>query len=312
MKRRILLGAIISLPLVIAAPSAMAQVNNSQTCQADLDDWGDAPECIPAYPSGVIGHFPTCATFCDAGDQTFPPGCVPPGSPPGPTGFVHHVTPVGALHFWLGCYLDATGLSGIDSELDGKVNTPATGFSSCLTGMPTDCVESAFGGAMLFDQDECYTDANDHGVAGPVTFPSCSNFSLPYTAASCVPVAAYLNICVDWNQDGDWNDVVTCPGPGGATVCAPEWAVVNAPITLAIGCNAMVSPLFATGPNVGPTWFRISLTALPVTDDYPWDGSALFNGGVYLSGETEDYPAMIEHPVPDLPKTWGGVKASYR
>jgi hypothetical protein len=137
-------------------------------------------------------------------------------------------------------------------------------------------------------------------------------FSLPFTLASCQPNQVFLNICVDWNEDGDWNDVVPCVDASGAPTCANEWAVKNVPIPAPPGCTVMASPAFPTGPKAGNTWFRISVTQEPVPGDYPWNGSASTPSGFFQGGETEDYPATIERPVPTTPKTWGGVKAFYR
>src|SRR5207249_158845 len=110
---------------------------------------------------------------------------------------------------------------GLDDEPDGKVNTPAVGVSACVPGLATDCVESAFGGAMTFDQDECVTDPVDHGVDGPISFPFCGMYAIKFATGSCAPtsVEAFLNICADWNQDGDWNDAFVCQ-TSGAVTCA--------------------------------------------------------------------------------------------
>jgi hypothetical protein len=281
-------------------------------CQQFLEDWGDAPECIPAYPSGVLGNFPTCSGPCGPGTQEL--ACAPISTPPGPTGFMRHITPPAAPHFWLGCYpIPGDGFGGIDPEPDGKTNTPAVGVSACLPGLATDCVEPAFGGAMLFDQDECYADLVDHGVPGPITFPSCQLYSLPFVTANCTQtIQVFLNILVDWNEDGDWNDNLLCQSGLPPAGCAYEWAVKNAPIAIPAGCTAMVSPPFLCGPNPVHTWFRISLTLEPVNDDYPWAGSATTAVGAYQGGETEDYPANVEKPVPTQSETWGKVKARYR
>lgn len=48
----------------VAGTGASAQIRGQQ-----MDDWGDAPECFAAYPSGVIGHFPTCSNACQPGTQ---------------------------------------------------------------------------------------------------------------------------------------------------------------------------------------------------------------------------------------------------
>jgi hypothetical protein len=69
--------------------------------------------------------------------------------------------------------------------------------------------------------------------------------------------------------------------------------VKNVPVTLVPGCNALVSPSFRVGPREGGAWMRITLTGTPVTDDFPWAGSASIPAGVFTGGETEDYPVEI-------------------
>jgi hypothetical protein len=105
-------------------------------------------------------------------------------------------------------------------------------------------------------------------------------------------------VIADWNQDGDWNDVARC-GVAGAETCAPEWAVKNAQVAVRPGCDSLDTPVFQVGPNTGGSWMRITLTLAPVTDDFPWAGSAvnvLPGGGAsgsFAGGETEDYPISI-------------------
>src|SRR5437764_454547 len=118
-------------------------------CQSNYTDFGDAPENIPAYPSGVIGHFPSCLVLTPPGTQELDcPGAI--STPPGPTGFVMHQALPG-LNFWLGCY---PGPQGVDSEPDAK-NGLIPGPPMCFQG-PPDCIEGAFGGTMQFMQDECF------------------------------------------------------------------------------------------------------------------------------------------------------------
>jgi hypothetical protein len=269
-------------------------------CEIAHEDRGDAPECIPAYPSGVIGHFPTCTSaLCGAGGQELV--CPAISSPPGAgAGFVLHLTPPTFLHFWLGCY---GLLTGIDSEGDGKTNTPAVGSSACAPGLATDCAEAAFG--MSFDQDECYLDGVDAGVTAPIILAACQANTFTYTATNCgpEPINVFLNVLVDLNEDGDWNDNVMC---SGAPACAYEWGVKNAPVTLVPGCSILVTPAFSAGPSADRGWLRISLSPTPAPDDYPWAGAS------FQGGETEDYPVVIDRTTPTNPSSWGRVKSQYR
>lgn len=303
--RCLALVAVLSLG---AYPVAATDVDGPDDCQRSfVFDYGDAPECTPAYPSGVIGLFPTCNELspCGMGTQTFV--CTPNSTPPGLTGAIRHIQ--STQGFWLGCYSAAGGVLGIDAEVNGKTGSPATGTSVCQP-ITTDCVAAAFG--MTFDQDECYADGSDAGVLADPGFVSCAMTPVPYNAYNCLPTQrqVFLNICVDWNSDGDWNDNFQCPG-----ACAFEWPVKNVPVILGPGCNALLSPPILAGPFTGPGWMRISLTEETVLDDYPWNGSVGVGGGssfAYRGGETEDYPVTIGQQTSNYGSSWGTLKTLYR
>jgi len=260
-------------------------------CHETYRDFGDAPEGLAAYSSGIFGHFPTCIFGTPRGTQELE--CEPAlSTPPGETGYVEHVSsPNDQFHFWLGCGGPLLPTLGVDDEADGKVNLggPAGTSSFCNTGVLVDCVEPPFVG-MSFGQDECYGDA-DAGLASPPELPACDSVSVKFKAYNCeAEREVFLNILCDWNGDGDWNDILLCASIGR---CAPEWAVKNVAIILPPGCSNQTSPRFRVGPKPGEGWLRITLTPSPVPDDFPWAGSAGLAGGLFRGGETEDYPAAI-------------------
>jgi hypothetical protein len=310
-----LFAVIAALLMLAPVPVPATDVDGPDDCTRIIHDMGDAPESIPAYPSGVLGKFPTCFAPGPAGTQEIAPGCPPISTLPGATGFVLHTSvPASGGNYWLGCYPVPGGLMGIDSDLDGKVNTPSIGFSACHPGLPTDCAQAAFLPVMTFDQDECFLDGSD---AGLVTLPSlqvCKPSTVTFTTANCAQGQirqVYLNILLDMNEDGDWNDTFTCPPVPGP--CAYEWAVKNVPFVLSVpGCETHTSPAFLVGPNNGFGWMRISISDFPMPDDYPWNGTVSLPGGEMQGGETEDYPVEITSPTAVNGSTWGRLKVLYR
>jgi len=278
----------------------------------DYEDWGDAPEVVLGYPSGVVGHFPTCALVSAPGTQELVAGCLPISTPPGPTGHVRHVSSASdPFQVWLGCGDGTAANVGVDTELNGKTNDTGAAISSCDTATPVDCVEAAFG--MSFGQDECYADPpGDAGVIAPVVFTPCAPSTVTFNAFSCATseVEVYLNILVDWNEDGDWNDVLACTAP--TFVCAYEWAVKNVLITLPPGCSPQISPVFIAGPNGGNGWMRITLSPTPVSNDFPWRGSFFAAGQDFIQGgETEDYPVTIEEPCDQSYRDFGDAPEGF-
>ncbi len=280
---------LLALALMFPAPSRATDVDGPDDCQRTPTDYGDAPENCLAYP-GVMGHFPTCRADSPPGDATN--ACGPVLPPPGPTGFVMHQHLPTLFQYWLGCGPAGTPPMGIDGEPDGKVNDTGAGASVCNPGLLVDCVEKAFG--MTFGQDECYG-SSDAGLSSPVAFAPCTPSSITFKAWNCSPNAqqVVLNILVDWNHDGDWNDIVQCP----TGACVPEWAVQNVVITLFPGCNTITSPSFMSGPTAGPAWMRISISDNQAPGDYAWAGSAHLPGQAMINGETEDYPVSIRVPL---------------
>lgn len=288
-------------PVTITAPPS---------CPQSYEDFGDAPEGIAPYPGAGLGHFPTCIAPSAPGTQEIECGTAN-SSPPGATGYVHHVGVPEFGMFWLGCGpAPHPPFGGIDSEFDGKVSAGGATLSVCHDN-PVDCVEVAPWG-MAFGQDECFGDIIDAGVVGPIAFPACSTSAVRFEATNCgtAPITVHLNVLVDWNQDGDWNDNIRCSSIGA---CSPEWAVKNATITLNPGCGSYITPKFQLGPKLGPGWMRISLTLDPVPPDFPWAGSAGLAGGEFRGGETEDYPVEIVYSLVDVgdgptpSSTWFGA-----
>lgn len=287
--------------IVLMLPSiAPATDVDPPDCQSQYNDFGDAPENIPAYPTGVIGHFPSCLAPTPPGTWDILCGA-PSSTPPGATGYVEHLALPG-LNFWFGCY---PGPQGVDNEPDAK-NGLLGGPPMCFPG-PPDCVENAFG-VMQFMQDECFGDGSDAGLTAMPQFVACQPSHLQMSIWNCgSPLQVYVNALVDWNQDGDWNDVLPC-----GAACAPEWAVKNLVLVIPQGCTPLVTPNFMVGPQPGPAWLRITVSYEPVNDDFPWAGSATMPNGILHGGETEDYPTVISAAVPTHPGTWGRLKVMYR
>jgi hypothetical protein len=276
-------------------------------CDRFFTDMGDAPEQMLAYPA-VMGLFPTCRAPGPAGAAET--DCAPVSAPPGAVnGWIDHHSS-DTRGYWLGCFS-----GGVDSEADGKTNQPVSFRSVCSTAQTTDCVETAPWG-MRFDQDECFGDGRpeDATLRQPVSLMVCTDTKIPFTISNCATTRRmFLNVCVDMNHDGDWNDNFRCPDG----VCAYEWAVRNLPLDIPGGCSNAGTPGFRVGPISGPSWMRITISDNGVGPDYPWNGSAsaTVNGaaGWLWNGETEDYPIMIySGPTPTRSDSWGVVKIRYR
>ncbi|MFC1852726.1 GEVED domain-containing protein [candidate division CSSED10-310 bacterium] len=222
-----------------------------------LRDYGDAPDGAMAYPSmGGMGQFPTCK---------------------GNGLFVEHNN--------FGAYFGPT----VDFETDGNAG-------ACPSFNP-------------YDQDECFQDG-DAGLIWPRAYTISTGVETPCSGSggmlgnicqtavwgwstdifvhNTMPnhepyLDAYVNVLIDWNQDGVWNGSSTCPS--GAV---PEHVLVNfvVPAQYIGPLSNLSPPNFTIGPNPGYVWARFSITEAPVPQD--WDGA-----GVFEDGESEDYLLLV-------------------
>ena len=135
-------------------------------------------------------------------------------------------------------------------------------------------------------------DHGDDGIVFPLNLPNCRWATFDYLVTVVDPnVDLWVNIWLDWNRDGDWDDTLDCArGP------APEWAVKNQLLfNLPVGVNQITTPaILSWHPKDGTEeiWMRITLS------EQPWKGGSdpgeLGNAGSgpkdkYLIGETEDH-----------------------
>ncbi len=240
-------------------------------------EYGDAPEGpgAIAYPSlGVSGSFPTCWSS-------------------GPAGWIEHSTS--------GAFFGPAS----DLESDGSAGW-------CP---PPSCFPP-------YDQDECFQDT-DAGLLMPHAFTidralnvvACPNSQGLPLGGACqaahwgvdvdievdnhMPGQAdgYVNLLIDWNQDGRWSGSSVCPA--NPRVPLPEHVLVDFPVPNPFDgpLSALAPPPFLIGPNPGYVWIRFSITERPVGPDWSGEGS-------FEDGETEDYLVRIipaAGPTPTLP-----------
>ena len=112
----------------------------------------------------------------------------------------------------------------------------------------------------------------------------------------------YVNVLIDWNQDGQWqND----PGTKCSGSMTPEHVLVNflIPPQYDGKLSDLNPPHFQIGPNDGYVWARFSITEQPVRPD--WNGE-----GSFEDGETEDYLLRVYVPPPVGGEAYPANKAS--
>jgi propanediol dehydratase small subunit len=135
-------------------------------------------------------------------------------------------------------------------------------------------------------------DQGDDGVIFPINMPSCRFTTIDYIVNVIVPnTDLWVNVWLDWNRDGDWDDTLDCPeGP------VPEWAVQNQfLLNLPAGSNQITTPGFLTWHHEGVNqeiWMRITLSGQPYRGgSNPGAKGNAGSGpvGKYEIGETEDY-----------------------
>jgi len=264
------LGLILAVLMLVVLALPLLSVTPVQAQPGELGDWGDAPEGAIAYPdTATMGQFPTCMV-------------------PGPATWVYHGPDPLA---WFGI----TGMLGPGFDLDWETDGNA-----------------GLGGFPPYDQDESDLSMDlDSGLLWPgvytiaelipgllIVVPLAIDCPLGYICQPAVwgesasivvwnmgVIPAYVNVLMDWNQDGMWGGASMCPGGD----LAPEHVLVNFPVPPEFlgQLSVLGPPDFLIGPNAGYVWTRFTISPEPVVED--WDGA-----GEFLYGETEDYLLLIE------------------
>ncbi|MBP8305599.1 MAG: hypothetical protein KBE04_15915, partial [Phycisphaerae bacterium] len=262
-------------------------------------DLGDAPDSsnsaagttMLAYPSGVLGHFPTVYQA---------------GSPP-----------FGPLHrhprdlFFLGSRVSLETEADIGPDEDGLNNLgPAAVLGAdSWTARPGAALDDVAPRDLAADRDGA-----DDGLHLPVVLPFTgwqTTVDYDVTSVDPQPIRAYVNIFFDLNRDGDWDDLLVSPDGNHE----PEWAVQNQVVSLpGAGVFTFTSPSFNASHLVtdtgDPLWARITLAerqhlpSIMLVDAAPgYEGAGPADG--YEYGETEDYSIRPRIGPPDAKYDWG-------
>jgi len=258
---------------LVALPGTQTSLINSRPAW----DYGDAPDATKVFmttfytaPGAPVGKFPTIAPTANSAFGT-------PGAR-------HQIVNVG----WLGND-SVYGVAPNPANLNLLLDSPPSREFDADTPPDPDPTTNLVGA--IPDQD--YFDDGLRagilvsGTPGTVTFRVSSTTGITNW---------FVNVLFDWDYSGKWAGVDPLNG-------APEWAVVNMPVTVgALKSQWFTSPPFLVGSTPQDPWMRITLsdTAIPVPG-WPmgWDGSVPpgtfdFNGRpAFKCGETEDYCGKI-------------------
>ncbi|MBI3356677.1 MAG: LamG domain-containing protein, partial [Nitrospirae bacterium] len=233
----------------VLTPTEINDIFQADKAGKCKSDLGDAPDSTNhAAAQMATGYGPT-ANF---------PTVYDPGAPHGPI------------------HLNATG--------DAWLGKAVTLEGEADQGWDQDPTNNILPGPNIANKDGA-----DDGVSPLPILPFyCSTQPLTYSVTVIGPTKPrYVSVWFDFKQDGDWDDVIQCPG---TPLSAREWAVQNHLINLGPGFHpGLVTPSFVAflDPNKSiSTWMRVTLTDVPVAPAQA-DGSGPPGG--YPFGETEDY-----------------------
>ncbi|MCX6245025.1 MAG: GEVED domain-containing protein [Bacteroidetes bacterium] len=235
-------------------------------------DYGDAPEGSLAYPSlAVTGQFPTCLNV---------------GTP---TSYIRH--------YINGSYFGPM----VDTEQDGNA-----GFCPLFT-------------PGSYDKDECFQDG-DAGLITPASYTItgavgsetvvpcsaqtkslgtiCQTLNWGTDADINVKGPGFVNVLVDWNQDGKWQDdpLTVCNGSFVPEQVLQDFYVASSVLS---PLSSFAPPSFVCGPKNGYVWARFSITDVQV--GMHWDGS-----GTFINGESEDYLLKVDSTVSSIQRMQPG------
>ncbi|MCK5108411.1 MAG: hypothetical protein KAR25_01850, partial [Methanosarcinales archaeon] len=241
-----------------------------------IADLGDAPDSTNNFPASMTAYPGVPANF---------PTVYGAGSPP--HGPIHHRPK--ALAF-LGKSVSLESEADIGPDEDGVNNIKPL-------------------------NDAANLDKADDGVSMPLVLVHCEPNTFDYVVTVVDPLyrSVYVNVWFDWNRDGDWNDVMKCPGlPGTLPAPAPEWAVQNQQLQLSgPGVFTFTTPRFIAWlpPQVeaepSARWMRITLSERKWKPFASVHGVVVSNAGGsgpaggYRYGETEDYPVKCVQSQPN-------------
>jgi uncharacterized repeat protein (TIGR01451 family) len=275
-------------PIVISKPFFKGAIDEVEIFNRALSEdeiksifnAGSAGKCkpqLPSEPTADLGDAPDSTNHAGATMTTYTPPVTAKfptvfdsmtGLPQGPK----HLQPKGLA--WLGSDVS------FENEADqGPDQDPTNNLDFSVTPPVPD------------------KDLKDDGVVLPIAIPFvCGQTQVKYTVTSTQAAKLYVNIWIDFNRDGDWNDPIQkCPLGPAVTGSFTEWAVQNELITVPVGSSGFTTPVFgAANPTKGSEmWMRITLTDQPIAPANGADASGPASG--YKYGETEDYLLRLQY-----------------